>query len=313
MGEKWIAPNGVEVELSFATRIYNEADLLKSTSAFIEQQTIKVYEQKDNGWWRVDTWLGERWIAPNGIKENLSKTVKIYNEPNFTKSTGASIKPQEITVIAKRESGWWLVKTWLGNKWIAPYRQNLTLDKQYKLYDEPSFNSKSPASIGAQTVKFFNVTSDGWYQIETWLGKKWISLKDNQSKFIVPVNGGYTVTSTYGPRGSGFHYGIDLAARGNGGQIVSSASGKVTRADYSSSYGYVVYVEHNINNKKYTTVYAHMRSNLQVRVGQTVPQGQLLGYMGNTGNSTGQHLHFEIHEGSWQSRNGIDPELFINF
>ncbi|WP_268258100.1 MULTISPECIES: M23 family metallopeptidase [unclassified Oceanobacillus] len=106
---------------------------------------------------------------------------------------------------------------------------------------------------------------------------------------------------------------MDLAARGNGGQIVSSASGKVTRADYSSSYGYVVYVEHNIINKKYTTVYAHMRSNLQVRVGQTVPQGQLLGYMGNTGNSTGQHLHFEIHEGSWQSRNGIDPELFINF
>lgn len=45
LGEKWIAPNGVEVELSFATRIYNEADLLKSTSAFIEQQTITVYEQ----------------------------------------------------------------------------------------------------------------------------------------------------------------------------------------------------------------------------------------------------------------------------
>ncbi|MEB5452855.1 peptidoglycan DD-metalloendopeptidase family protein [Virgibacillus pantothenticus] len=312
-GDKWIAPNGVQIKLTFNTRIYNDDNLLSSTPAFIEAQTLTVFEIKDNGWWRVDTWLGERWIAPNGIKEYLPKKTEIFNKPTFNNSTGAFISPQEVTVISKRASGWWLVKTWLGNKWIAPNGESLKLDREYKLYSKPSFNSKTSGAISPQTVKVVDEKKGGWLLIETWTGNKWINIKDNQSKFILPIKDSYTVTSTYGSRGSSFHYGIDLANNRSGVKILSSAAGVVTRAEYSSSYGYVVYVEHNINNQKYTTVYAHMRSNLQVKKGQRVNQGQVLGYMGNTGQSTGQHLHFEIHKGSWQYRNGLDPELFLDF
>ena len=82
--------------------------------------------------------------------------------------------------------------------------------------------------------------------------------------------------------------------------IKASAAGTVSRSYYSSSYGEVVFIKHNINGVQYETVYAHMRSESRtVSEGQTVKQGAIIGYMGSTGDSTGQHLHFELHKGSW--------------
>ncbi|MED4360541.1 M23 family metallopeptidase, partial [Geobacillus stearothermophilus] len=66
------------------------------------------------------------------------------------------------------------------------------------------------------------------------------------------------------------------------------------RSYYSSSYGNVIFVSHVINGQTYTTVYAHLEARL-VGEGQHVRKGQVIGYMGNTGNSTGPHLHFELH------------------
>ncbi|MEM5673435.1 M23 family metallopeptidase [Bacillus cereus] len=81
---------------------------------------------------------------------------------------------------------------------------------------------------------------------------------------------------------------------------------------YSTSYGNVVFISHNINGQTYTTVYAHLKSR-SVSAGQKVKQGQQLGIMGNTGQSEGQHLHFEIHKGEWnaQKRNAMDPKIYI--
>jgi murein DD-endopeptidase MepM/ murein hydrolase activator NlpD len=72
-------------------------------------------------------------------------------------------------------------------------------------------------------------------------------------------------------------------------------------------------MSHQINGQTFTTLYAHMRSTPKVSSGQTVSEGQLLGYMGSTGDSTGKHLHFEIHEGSWNpSRsNSVNPRKYL--
>ena len=69
-----------------------------------------------------------------------------------------------------------------------------------------------------------------------------------------------------------------------------------------------MYLSHRINGKTYTTVYAHMNSR-SVSNGQTVKQGDQLGFMGNTGQSYGQHLHFELHLGEWNvgKTNAVDP------
>ena len=67
-------------------------------------------------------------------------------------------------------------------------------------------------------------------------------------------------------------------------------------------------ITHSINGKTYQTLYAHLR-NLGVGTMQTVSQGQFIGYMGNTGRSTGQHLHFEVHNGTWNGSksNAVNP------
>lgn len=130
--------------------------------------------------------------------------------------------------------------------------------------------------------------------------------------FMRPANG--PVTSNYGSRWGKLHAGLDIGKRGSSVPIVAAADGIVFRSYYSSSYGNVVFVSHNINGKMYTTVYAHMESR-KVSEGEAVSKGTLLGYMGNTGHSFGAHLHFEIHEGSWNAAksNSVNPKKYINF
>ena len=82
---------------------------------------------------------------------------------------------------------------------------------------------------------------------------------------------------------------MDLAGP-QGTPIVASRSGTVTIAKYSNSAGYYVTINHGDG---FSSVYMHM-TNYTVSVGQKVSQGQLIGYMGSTGISTGPHLHFGI-------------------
>lgn len=128
--------------------------------------------------------------------------------------------------------------------------------------------------------------------------------------FMWPASGSFT--SGYGYRihpvtgGKKLHSGIDIANSADV-PIVAAAGGTVIRANYSSSYGNVVYISHKINGQVYTTVYAHMEQ-FYVKSGQSVSKGQQIGIMGNTGRSTGQHLHFEIHKGPWNgSSSSVNP------
>lgn len=120
------------------------------------------------------------------------------------------------------------------------------------------------------------------------------------------------LTSTLGERWNKFHAGIDIA-NGSDVPIVAAADGVVSRSYYSSSYGNVVFISHSINGQVYTTVYAHMDSRT-VQAGQTVSKGQQVGIMGNTGESYGQHLHFELHKGEWNAAksNAINPLEYIS-
>ena len=97
------------------------------------------------------------------------------------------------------------------------------------------------------------------------------------------------VSSRYGYRSSGFHGGVDLAAPG-GSPILAARAGKVLTATYHYSYGNYVIVDHGGG---ISTLYAHA-SKLLVKKGQTVKKGQQIAKVGTTGNSTGNHLHFEV-------------------
>lgn len=129
--------------------------------------------------------------------------------------------------------------------------------------------------------------------------------------FTRPAAG--VVTSQMGPRWNKQHAGIDIAASGRV-QIVAAADGVVSRSYFSSSYGNVVFISHSIGGQLYTTVYAHMSSRL-ASSGQVVAKGQQIGYMGNTGHSYGQHLHFEVHKGPWNAAksNAVNPLNYVSY
>ena len=113
--------------------------------------------------------------------------------------------------------------------------------------------------------------------------------------FAHPLHIPLVVTSRYGyryhpiTRRYQLHEGIDFRAA-IGTRVYASRAGKVIFAGPNNGYGKVIGIEHEDN---FTTWYGHL-SRIRVRVGQTVPQGKIIGLSGNTGISTGPHLHFEI-------------------
>ncbi|MBM7694118.1 peptidoglycan hydrolase CwlO-like protein [Peribacillus deserti] len=114
--------------------------------------------------------------------------------------------------------------------------------------------------------------------------------------FTSPANG--ILSSNFGQRGGENHMGIDIANSGSNIAIVAAADGVVSKSYFSSSYGNVIFITHSINGKIFTTVYAHLKAR-SAGSGQVVAKGQQIGIMGNTGESRGQHLHFELHNGPW--------------
>ena len=117
------------------------------------------------------------------------------------------------------------------------------------------------------------------------------------SGFIKPIQG--RITSPFGWRthpifnSRSFHSGIDIGGP-NLGAIRASNSGKVIYSGWYGGYGKVVIIEHGIiNGKPVTTLYAHMNS-IAVSNGTKVTKGQIIGYEGTTGYSTGPHCHFEV-------------------
>jgi murein DD-endopeptidase MepM/ murein hydrolase activator NlpD len=107
------------------------------------------------------------------------------------------------------------------------------------------------------------------------------------SGLIWPVPG--PITSPYGIRSGSLHPGIDIGA-GTGTPIKSAAGGRVVVSGYSGGYGNLIVVDHG---NGIATAYAH-QSSLAASAGQQVGQGQVIGYVGSTGFSTGPHLHFEV-------------------
>ncbi len=116
---------------------------------------------------------------------------------------------------------------------------------------------------------------------------------------------GATTTSCFGPRWGRLHAGVDLAAP-HGTPIVAAGAGTVVTAGEAQGYGIAVLIDHG---NGYLTHYGHM-SALTVAAGQEVAAGEQIGNEGSTGHSTGPHLHFEVHEGTYQ--NPIEPTAWMH-
>lgn len=141
-------------------------------------------------------------------------------------------------------------------------------------------------------------------------------LKTQQSLFkeipsICPLRGpNLHISMPFGPnihptKGNWYiHKGMDFSTYRSGDPILATASGQVVNTYYDSGYGLNVILKHNHG---FYTRYGHL-SVINVQKGQMVEQGQIIGYSGNTGISTGPHLHYEVHIGS----DVVDPAKYVN-
>ena len=126
--------------------------------------------------------------------------------------------------------------------------------------------------------------------------------------FANPVLGSFRLTSGFGPRRDPFHggtrqhNGVDFAGR-SGTPIHATADGVVIKAGWSSGYGRLIKIQHDFGIQTY---YAHL-SKISVREGQRVSRGERIGDMGNTGRSTGTHLHYEVRH----SGKPVNPMTYI--
>lgn len=130
-----------------------------------------------------------------------------------------------------------------------------------------------------------------------------LELIKDEKEFHIPTYG--RISSRYGPRGRGVHKGIDICVP-VGEPIYAVFEGRVRHAKYNNGgYGNLIIVRHPNGLETY---YAHL-CQLNVEVNDYVVAGQVIGYGGNTGRSSGPHLHFEIR----YYDQSIDPERLIDF
>lgn len=172
-------------------------------------------------------------------------------------------------------------------------------------------NSEQQAGIGGgedETIPSNEQVKEASTQAVLQLSQMEIDANEIKQNYnlILPLAG--TVTSRYGPREgneivSSNHAGIDIGAN-EGTVFVAAMSGTVTKASGEGSYGNHLFIQEG----DVTTVYAHCKT-LYVKEGDSVSQGQKLGEVGQTGNATGPHLHFEIRKGD----RTVNPEYVLTF
>ena len=121
-----------------------------------------------------------------------------------------------------------------------------------------------------------------------------------------PVKG--RITSGYGKREDPmhdvrrFHSGVDISAS-PGSPIQATADGVVSYSAWKHNSGYLIVIEHGCG---FSTIYAHNKKN-RVKVGQRVKRGEVIGYIGSTGKSTGPHVHYEV----WKDGKHVNPQHYL--
>ena len=163
--------------------------------------------------------------------------------------------------------------------------------------DEQSLTSESPQAITTDSVAEPSADrSANTAQIVAWLPSG------------MPT-GGITLSSRYGWRihpihgDVRMHRGIDIPSAA-GSPVAATAEGTISLAEWSGAYGLLVEIDHGAD---LATRYAHL-SGLAVSAGQRVRKGQVLGYVGSTGSSTGPHLHYEVR----MAGEAVDPTAFLS-
>lgn len=281
-----------------------EEDILKSeeeindTKILLKQRVRSLFML---GKGELSIILGNEGFANYISSEALAKRISVYDETLINQINAhideIEIKKQEIE---KQKSEMLSVKKTLSVKYSELSKKESEINKELNsLYSKSEDLQDELDRVEDSKAEFERLIAN------LIAGEKG---EDNPQytggQFAWPTPGYFYITSYYGNRNdpfdkssNEFHKGLDISGSGIGGKpIVACASGKVTFAGFNEwGYGNYVVLNHgnNSNGQLLTTHYAHMRS-VAVSEGQYVVKGQVIGYVGTTGSSTGNHLHLEV-------------------
>ncbi|AQQ61706.1 TPA: 3D domain-containing protein [Bacillus cereus] len=195
-GDKWMNPTAEQITVNKTIYAYNEPSFNAKKANYeapFNPQNWGVVEKKENGWMKVSTYEGYKWINPDGEERFINKSFYAYNEASFNAAkanAGALYSPQNFRVVDGTPSGWLKVKTWEGEKWLNLDGEERFINKSFYAYNEPSFSS-GKANAGAlyspQNFRVVDGTTSGWLKIKTWEGDKWMNLnaEDTGVEFYV--------------------------------------------------------------------------------------------------------------------------------
>lgn len=280
-----------EANYIFSADVMNKTKEFLSTDINFEVIAGKVGQFFQDNQDKLD-FLGS-WLKEDGNQEENQKEQNVENAQdsnNQEQNTEGENKQQE----NKQE----------GNT----EKENKTENKETenKVTNEAKGNTTNQTGIGGASNNEATVTtSSSGSSSKTQMQKDAEYIKAN-FKLGLPLKG--PVTSRYGKREatkivSENHYGIDLGVS-IGTTVYAAMEGKVSLVSDEGEYGTHV----KIVNKDVTTIYAHC-SKILVKQGATIKKGQKIALSGNTGRTTGPHLHFEIR----RNNRTVDPQLVLKF
>lgn len=182
-----------------------------------------------------------------------------------------------------------------GQDGLERVKQTVQVINGVTVYVEPKGKEVLKASIDQIIVK----------------GDKFIANVGDLTNWGWPSESGWTISDNYAWRTNPitgarqFHQAIDIAGTGYGSKVYAVNNGVIIYKKYTYDYGYYIVINHN---NGYYTLYSHFSSFATgLEVGSTVARGQVIGYVGSTGYSTGPHIHFEVWKGCEYCR--ISPWL----
>ncbi|KMP42154.1 fibronectin [Bacillus cereus] len=156
------------------------------------QKALTVKEKRSNGWWKIGTWEGDKWINADGELQAFDKPFLAFYEPTFSSQKGnmeIPYSPTTVRVIDGNTKGWLKFQSWEGDKWMYPgVAETVAVNNDFYTYSEPSFTSAKGSLYGPQ--KFLPVVEkrqDGWWKIVTANeGLKWVA--PNGARINIDVN-----------------------------------------------------------------------------------------------------------------------------
>jgi murein DD-endopeptidase MepM/ murein hydrolase activator NlpD len=274
------------------------------------------------------------------LQQNLSTpkfegTVRLDNFNSYIDPTDYSIgatrdSDQPTVILSERSSG---CETILANGQPVPANLcqralprfngdaesgNLTAAAQYS--SRPSSTHVSAVNVGPITLSSSGVSINR-SGIQSYSPQNFFNLTSRPAglpgngnlRLMFPLSVPASITSAFGWRihpifgESRFHSGTDIGSP-TGTPVLAAFSGQVVLADFLGGYGLTIVLQHG--NGTQQTLYAHL-SEIFVRPGEQIEQGQVLGRVGSTGNSTGPHLHFEVRQQTPQGWVALDPGVLL--